>query len=62
MPEEMRPHSSEKPSRDSVTASMGRIPTTGEEVKADGWLYRVVDMDGLRIDKIEVSRLESGRE
>jgi putative hemolysin len=41
-----------------VLALMGRIPATGEEIEADGWLYRVVDMDGLRIDKVEVSRLE----
>jgi putative hemolysin len=38
---------------------MGRIPSTGEEVEADGWLYRVVDMDGLRVDKVEVSRQDS---
>ena len=34
----------------------------GEEVEAGGWLYRVVDMDGLRIDKVEVSRQEPVRE
>lgn len=40
-----------------VLAIMGRIPSTGEEIQADGWVYRVVDMDGLRIDKVEISRL-----
>lgn len=40
-----------------LLALMGRIPTTGESVEADGFVYRVVDMDGLRIDKIEITRL-----
>jgi putative hemolysin len=38
---------------------MGRIPSTGEEIEADGLVYRVVDMDGLRIDKVEIFRPES---
>lgn len=41
-----------------VLALMGCIPSTGEEVSAAGWVYRVVDMDGLRIDKVEVFRLD----
>lgn len=41
-----------------VLALMGRIPSTGEEVSAAGWIYRVVDMDGLRIDKVEVSKID----
>ncbi|MCB9496254.1 MAG: HlyC/CorC family transporter [Fibrobacteria bacterium] len=40
-----------------VLSLMGRIPATGEEVESAGFVFRVVDMDGLRIDKIEVSRL-----
>ncbi len=36
---------------------MGRIPSTGESVESGNFAYRVVDMDGLRIDKIEVTRL-----
>lgn len=40
-----------------VLSLMGRIPTTGEEVEAVGHAFRVVDMDGLRIDKIEIQRL-----
>lgn len=43
-----------------VLSLMGRIPATGESIESGGMLYRVVDMDGLRIDKIEVTRL--GRE
>jgi len=41
-----------------VLALMGRIPSTGEETSAAGWNYRVVDMDGLRIDKVEVQKLD----
>ena len=40
-----------------VLSLMGRIPTTGEEVESGGFAFRVVDMDGLRIDKVEVQRL-----
>lgn len=40
-----------------VLSLMGRIPTTGEEAEAVGHAFRVVDMDGLRIDKIEIQRL-----
>lgn len=40
-----------------VLSLMGRIPTTGEEVESNGFAFRVVDMDGLRIDKIEIQRL-----
>lgn len=40
-----------------VLSLMGRIPATGESIESGGLVYRVVDMDGLRIDKIEVTRL-----
>jgi len=40
-----------------VLSLMGRIPSTGESIEAEGLVYRVVDMDGLRIDKIEITRL-----
>ena len=36
---------------------MGRIPSTGETAESNGFVYRVVDMDGLRIDKVEITRL-----
>jgi len=42
-----------------MLAMMGRIPATGESVDADGFRYMVVDMDGLRIDKVEITRLDS---
>jgi len=40
-----------------VLSLMGKIPTTGEEIESGGFAYRVVDMDGLRIDKVEIQRL-----
>lgn len=36
---------------------MGRIPSIGESVESGNFVYRVVDMDGLRIDKVEITRL-----
>ncbi len=36
---------------------LGRIPQSGDVVEADGWRIEVVDMDGLRIDKVLISRL-----
>jgi putative hemolysin len=40
-----------------LLALMGRIPSVGESIEAEGLAYKVVDMDGLRIDKIEITRL-----
>lgn len=37
-----------------------RIPGTGEHVAAQGWRFEVVDLDGLRVDKVLASRLETG--
>lgn len=36
-----------------------RIPITGEIILAQGWRFEVVDLDGLRVDKILASRVES---
>jgi putative hemolysin len=38
-----------------ILSLMGRIPRTGEHVDWAGWRFEVVDMDGLRIDKVLVS-------
>ena len=35
-----------------------RIPATGEIVVAQGWRFEIVDLDGLRVDKILASRVE----
>ena len=41
-----------------VLAELRHIPTTGESVNARGWRFEVVDMDGRKIDKLIVSRVE----
>lgn len=35
-----------------VLAASGRLPTVGEHVRAGGWRFEVVDLDGHRIDKL----------
>ena len=37
---------------------MGEIPTTGKYIEFDGWRFEVMDMDGRRVDKVLVQRLE----
>lgn len=37
-----------------VLAQLGHVPETGEEFARDGWRFRVVEMDGQRIDKVLV--------
>lgn len=43
-----------------VMARLGRIPQAGEFFESAGWRYEVVDMDGHRVDKVLVSRVEEG--
>jgi putative hemolysin len=40
-----------------VIARLGRIPTTGERLEVEGWLFEVVDLDGARVDKILAERI-----
>ncbi|MBX6363870.1 MAG: HlyC/CorC family transporter [Gemmatimonadetes bacterium] len=40
-----------------VVARLGRIPSAGDVLEADGLRIEVVDMDGRRVDKLLVSRL-----
>jgi putative hemolysin len=35
-----------------VLQAMKRLPQVGEAVEVDGWRFEVVDLDGLRIDKV----------
>jgi putative hemolysin len=35
-----------------------RLPATGEHVLAQGWRFEVVDLDGLRVDKVLAARVE----
>jgi putative hemolysin len=42
-----------------VMDRLGRIPSAGERVMWDGWIYEVMDMDGNRVDKVLVHAPES---
>lgn len=42
-----------------VMARLGRIPTTADRVDWGGFHFEVMDMDGRRVDKILVSRLDA---
>jgi len=50
------------PSGDFVTlagfllAHLGHVPKTGDQFTWDGWLFRIVQMDGQRIDKVLARR------
>jgi putative hemolysin len=35
---------------------MGRLPQVGEAVEVEGWRLEVVDLDGMRIDKVLAAR------
>jgi putative hemolysin len=39
-----------------VISLLGHIPRTGDAVSWDGWRFEVIDMDGLRVDKVLISR------
>ena len=41
-----------------VLSVLKRLPETGEHFSDQGWRFEVVDMDGLKIDKLLVTRLE----
>jgi putative hemolysin len=52
-------HSNENAQFDTIAgyilSLLGHIPTAGEHVIAHGWKLEVIDMDGLRIDKVLLS-------
>ncbi len=41
-----------------VLSLLGHIPKVGETVELDEWLFEVVDLDGRRVDKLLVRKLE----
>jgi putative hemolysin len=43
-----------------VMLLLQRIPKTGDRFEWNGFSFEVVDMDGLKIDKVLVSRLPPG--
>ena len=45
-----------------LLSQFGRIPQLGEQVQWQDWSFEVVDMDGLRIDKVLVTRMANSPE
>ena len=45
-----------------VLHRIGEMPGTGQAIEVDGWRMEIVDMDGLRIDKLLVERRETDTE
>ncbi len=43
-----------------VMSTLGRVPSVGDTVTADGWTARVVDMDGHRVDRVRLERDDRG--
>ncbi len=39
-----------------VMAMLGRVPRVGDQVRVPGWTVDVVDMDGLRVDRLRFTR------
>jgi putative hemolysin len=39
-----------------VVAGLDRIPSVGDWFEHEGWRFEVVDMDGLRVDKVLARR------
>ncbi|MBC6906643.1 HlyC/CorC family transporter [Saccharophagus sp. K07] len=39
---------------------MGKVPSTGDKVTVDNWLMEIVDMDGLRVDKVLAIQMADG--
>jgi putative hemolysin len=41
-----------------VMHHLQRVPELGDKVSLNGWTFEVLDMDGRRLDKVLVSRVE----
>lgn len=41
-----------------VLAEMNRLPNVGESFQKGHWRFEVIDLDGRRIDKLLVSRVD----
>jgi hypothetical protein len=40
-----------------ILAQLGRVPRESDAVAYSGWCFKVIDMDGRRIDKVLVRRV-----
>ena len=38
-----------------LMAALGRLPSVGDEIERDGWTYRVLAMEGRRVDRLRVT-------
>jgi CBS domain containing-hemolysin-like protein len=38
-----------------VMAAVGRVPQVGDEIALNGWMLRVVAMDGRRVDRVRIA-------
>ena len=45
-----------------VMLQVGRVPVTGDTFETEGYKFEVVDMDGKRVDKVMVSKVERADE
>jgi putative hemolysin len=45
-----------------VMLQVGRVPVTGDAFETEGYRFEVVDMDGKRVDKVWVSKVEKPEE
>ena len=43
-----------------VMGRLDRIPRAGDAFEGAGWRYEVMDMDGKRVDKVLISRVDAG--
>jgi putative hemolysin len=35
-----------------VGTRLGRVPVEGDRISDSGWIFEIVDMDGIRVDKV----------
>ena len=42
-----------------VMNQMGRIPKVGQSFEWDGFYFKVVEMDGFRVERVEITRIET---
>jgi putative hemolysin len=45
-----------------VISMLGHIPATGDVARWDAWRFEVIDMDGLRVDKVLISQRDRAEE
>ncbi len=43
-----------------VMAHLRRVPQEGDQIESSGYRFEVVDMDGLRVDKVLITRIPEG--